>query len=222
MQKGFLIAGGLLLLGFLGYTIFGKKEEEEIEDAEYYIVVETKQAKDDGQIQQQTKVAEASVENLPLKASNDTEVKEQVKEVPSISLDEKEITTFLKKKEVPLVNQTQEEEKLSEPQKTTPKTKDNQTAINEIQAIEAKEIKLANDEFPLTLGSVGQRVWNLKVYLLKNHGAGGIVTNVYDTLTAERVKRFLKVDQVSEQLYKKLNMESTRKKKKHATAKKKY
>lgn len=209
MQKGFLIAGGLLLLGFLGYTIFGKKEEEEIEDAEYYIVVETKQTKDDTEAQEQSKVAEASVEKLPLKA-------------PNVSLDEKEITTFLKKKEIPLVNETQEEKALTEPQKVAPKTKDNQAEINEIQVIEAKEIRLANDQFPLTLGSKGQRVWNLKVYLLKNHGAGGIVTNEYDAITAERVKRFLKVDQVSEQLYKKLNMESTRKKKKHATAKKKY
>ena len=222
MQKGFLIAGGLLILGFLGYTIFGKKEEEEIEDAEYYIVVETKQAKDNVEAQQQTKVPETLVEKQPLKVSNDTEVKEQVKEVSNVSLDEKKVTTFLKKKEIPLVNETQEEKKLSEPQKIDPKTKDNHKGINEIQVVEAKEIRLADDEFPLTLGSIGQRVWNLKVYLLRNHGAGGIVTNEYDAITAERVKRFLKTDQVNEQLYRKLNMESTRKKKKHATTKKKY
>lgn len=58
-----------------------------------------------------------------------------------------------------------------------------------------------NDDFPLKLGSKGKRVEQLQVYLLKNYGAAGIVTNEFNTITHERVLKFLRVKEITEQLF---------------------
>ena len=67
------------------------------------------------------------------------------------------------------------------------------------------------DEFPLRLGSQGKRVERLQVYLLRNYGWAGIVTGKFDAKTEERVKKYLKVEEVDQTLFKdlKLNESST-------------
>lgn len=65
-----------------------------------------------------------------------------------------------------------------------------------------------NDDFPLKIGSKGKRVTALQTYLLKHHGYGGLVTDDFDNTTAARVKRFLKVESVSEVLFNKLMAKS--------------
>lgn len=61
-----------------------------------------------------------------------------------------------------------------------------------------------DDAFPLRLGSTGDRVWKLRTYLLRKHGAKGIVTNEFTPVTLEQVRKYLKVDTVNEALYTKL------------------
>ena len=58
-----------------------------------------------------------------------------------------------------------------------------------------------SDRFPLALGSKGERVRQLQIYLMRHHGSAGVITDVFDEKTAERTKRFLKVDKVSKALY---------------------
>jgi hypothetical protein len=44
-------------------------------------------------------------------------------------------------------------------------------------------------------------VEQIQVYLLKNYGAAGIVTDEFNAITNERVLKFLKVDKITEQLF---------------------
>jgi len=161
IQKGFLIAGGLLGLGLLGYLFFREKEEV-IEEAEFTNVEDSK----------------------PIKVKKPTPIKEEVSVVkmePIIPV-EKDEKSVVVKPEVP-----------PEP----------------------------NDDFPLKLGSKGERVQQLRVYLLKNHGAApGLITNEFDTVTEERVLRFYKVKEVSEELFQERNMANIKKQHKDARKKK--
>lgn len=59
----------------------------------------------------------------------------------------------------------------------------------------------ANDDFPLKLGSKGERVRKLQTYLLKNHGTSGIVTDTFDKTVLERIKRIFKQEEISEEFY---------------------
>lgn len=155
MQKGLLIAGGLLGLGLLGYVLFRDKEET-VEDAEFTIVEESKSEK----------------ENKP------TPVK---KVIPVVEM--KPIVSVEKEKKA-IVNKP---EVLQEP----------------------------NDDFPLKLGSKGERVYQLRVYLLKNHGAAkSLITDEFDATTEERVMKFYKVKEVSKQLFDERNMGKIKKQQK--------
>ena len=66
------------------------------------------------------------------------------------------------------------------------------------------KLTLINDDFPLQLGSKGTRVFELQKYLLKRHGWGGEVTDLYDQNLADRVQMLLKVEKVDKQLFNKL------------------
>jgi len=63
------------------------------------------------------------------------------------------------------------------------------------------------DEFPLRLGSKGKRVERLQVYLLRKFGWTKVVDGVLDQQTLGQLKRFLKVDAVSQKLYHKLGLD---------------
>ena len=220
MQKGFLIAGGLLILGFLGYTLFGKKEEEQVEDAEYYIVVETDTTEAKRQEKKQESESLASEEpirtGIPVVKGEGTAI--EGKPIVTTSKNDKQPIIFPKKIQVSDHKVASQQTLAVNTNQTDPKQEKKQSDLEVVKPQEF--IVEANDEFPLKLGSKGQRVWDLKVYLMKNHGVAGIITNDFDRETAERVHRFLKVDEVSKQLYNKLNIGQPRKKKRNATKKK--
>jgi hypothetical protein len=209
LQKGLLIAGGLLLIGFLGYTLFARKQEE-IEDAEYIIVVDTNSGQTESEkIKKESEVATTQ------KVSKQFSSKKVESILPKPETkDETEPISYLKKVEEAPTEQNQNTN-LDSPEAIDLKP---EKEVSEIEVVAPQEVIVeANDEFPLKLGSKGQRVFDLKVYLMKNHGGAGIITNDFDAQTAERVKRFLKVDQVTVQHYKKLRIGQNRKKKRNAT-----
>ena len=61
-------------------------------------------------------------------------------------------------------------------------------------------------EFPLRLGSKGHRVERLQVFLTRNYGVFGQVTDTFDKRTEDKVKKHLGVDSVSEKTYKRYRM----------------
>lgn len=155
MQKGLLIAGGLLGLGLLGYVLFRDKEET-VEDAQFTIVEESKSEKED--------------KPIPVR-----------KVVPVVEM----------KPNVPL-------------------KKEKKVIVNK-----PKLLPEPNDDFPLKLGSKGERVYELRVYLLKNHGAAkGLITDEFNATTEERVMQCYKVKEVSEQLFNERNMGKIKKQQK--------
>jgi len=223
LTKRLLVAGGILICGYIAYSILKKREEElkqqEVtEEADYVIIIENDRF-EDTEVEHQTdqqpiqKPKETSIKKVStLSVVNDIEVEKSA----DIQTTDRSLTAH-----APLISETDiievsEVETLEDPQLVQNSNDIQVTAPMEV----VTEQKIATDDFPLQLGSKGKRVWNLKVYMLRNHGASGIVTDTYDTLTVERVKRYLKVDNVTEQLYKKLNMDNTRKKKKNAPKKK--
>lgn len=165
INKGIMIAGGLLGLGILGYLFFREKEEF-VEEAEFTIVEEPKP--------KQARPAPAVVYKKP-----------KVEEKP-----EKEVIV---KQPLPTVNAQKQVETKKE------------------------VVSKPNDDFPLQLGSKGKRVEQLQVYLLRNHGSAGIVTDDFNKRTEERVQKYLKVETVSESLFSKLNMDGSNKKKNNGT-----
>ncbi len=62
------------------------------------------------------------------------------------------------------------------------------------------------DEFPLRLGSKGPRVERLNVWLTRNYGWTGLITDEFDNTTQGQVKRFLKKDEIDEKTYKRMRM----------------
>lgn len=108
--------------------------------------------------------------------------------------------------------------------KSKPKVEAKQTVPikkqEKIVVVKPEVVPELNDDFPLKLGSQGERVRQLQVYLLKNHGTAGLVNDVFETVTQERVLRFLKVKEVSEALFIERNMANLKKKKTNGRKKK--
>lgn len=152
INRGLIIAGGLLGLGILGYFFFREKEER-IEEAEFTIVEEPKLEKNKKPITQE-------------------------KVVPAVEM---KLIVPVKKKEKSIL-------------------------------VEPKASLEPNDDFPLKLGSKGERVKQLQVYLLRNHGSQGIVNDTFDKTMEERVLKYLKVKTITASLFKKLNIAGTKNK----------
>ncbi|EDP94678.1 hypothetical protein U8527_06950 [Kordia algicida OT-1] len=231
LKKRLLVAGGILVCGYIVYCILRNQEEElkqqqETEDADFVIIDEHKNS-------EKFETVEKKTANSPM-SSDDSSLQKttaNLSVIKNVSM-EKSISKAQDKK-VQLENNIDiQVSKLPEIQESDKQAQDiavatkNTSTINDIVVNQPTKVtipneeKVANDDFPLQLGSKGKRVWNLKVYMLKNHGASGVVTDDYDALTVERVKRYLKADNVTEQLYRDLNMEGKRKKKRNATKKK--
>ncbi|MDN5201245.1 hypothetical protein QQ008_07725 [Fulvivirgaceae bacterium BMA10] len=62
------------------------------------------------------------------------------------------------------------------------------------------------DEFPLRLGSNGEKVERLQVWLMRNYGLFGKITKIYDEKTEALVKKHLGVDMIDEKIYNRYKM----------------
>lgn len=62
------------------------------------------------------------------------------------------------------------------------------------------------DEFPLRLGSRGKRVERLQVWLMRNYGWTGKITDVFDKKTQKLLKRFLNKTALDQATYNKRKM----------------
>lgn len=72
-----------------------------------------------------------------------------------------------------------------------------------------EEIKVATpiaDEFPLKLGSKGERVERLRVWLMRNYGWTGIINDEFDSKTNDLVMKYLKKSEVDEDTYYRLKI----------------
>lgn len=77
-----------------------------------------------------------------------------------------------------------------------------------INMVEVKENKTPiADEFPLRLGSKGERVERLQVWLMRNYGWTGKITGEFDEKTEGLLKKFLKRTELDEATYFKMKME---------------
>ncbi|WP_299213732.1 hypothetical protein [uncultured Dokdonia sp.] len=88
-------------------------------------------------------------------------------------------------------------------------TLEQETEIDEVTMSDTSdkitpELPTVSDDFPLQLGSKGERVFALQKYLLKYHGWSGNVTDQYDQKLADRVLHLLKVNEVDKRLFNKL------------------
>lgn len=62
------------------------------------------------------------------------------------------------------------------------------------------------DEFPLRLGSKGHRVERLNVFLTRNYGWRGKITDEFDERTLKQVRRLNKKGEVDARTYKRMRM----------------
>lgn len=79
-------------------------------------------------------------------------------------------------------------------------------AVTEPNAEESKAPAPISDEFPLRLGSKGDRVERLRVWLMRNYGWTGTINDEFDEKTEGLVKKYLKKDQVDEDTFYELKM----------------
>ena len=63
------------------------------------------------------------------------------------------------------------------------------------------------DEFPLRLGSTGRRVERLQVWLMRNYGWTGLVSDVFDLKTQVLLKKYLKRTELDRDTYQRMKMD---------------
>ncbi len=77
----------------------------------------------------------------------------------------------------------------------------------EVQVQEASTLPAPiADEFPLRLGSSGERVERLQVWLMRNYGVFGKINATYDAQTARLVSKYLKLNEVDKSTYQRYKM----------------
>jgi len=205
INRGILIASGILVVGFIGYLLLRKREVTQ--DVDHYDLVGSKPIVTYKKESKQTPKTDEIVTENP---STEKQVLSVVKDDTTPKVEDSNAI------KIAVENETMSKEVASVAlDEVTPEQK--QVFIAPPTAVNTKQPPIAigevNDEFPLKLGSKGKRVFEVKAYLLKNYGALGVVTDQYDQLTEERVKRFLKVDQISEALFHKRRIGQPRKSK---------
>lgn len=62
------------------------------------------------------------------------------------------------------------------------------------------------DEFPLRMGSKGPRVERLNVFLTRNFGWRGLITDEFDEATHRQLKRHMRKDKLDQRTYKVMRM----------------
>ncbi|MCB9448697.1 MAG: hypothetical protein H6585_10170 [Flavobacteriales bacterium] len=63
------------------------------------------------------------------------------------------------------------------------------------------------DEFPLRLGSRGKRVERLNIWLMRNFGHTGVVSDVFDEITGRQLMKALKKTELDKENYLRYGME---------------
>jgi len=70
----------------------------------------------------------------------------------------------------------------------------------------AKTIIL-DDSFPLRLGSSGNRVERLQIFLMRKFGGVGTPSGTFDAYTEAKLMKFLRLSEVSQNLYERLQLD---------------
>lgn len=95
--------------------------------------------------------------------------------------------------------QDAQENKATKPIATSNKAK----PIEAVRSVAEPKV-VSNTIFPLQIGSEGNEVKQLQMYLLKHHGWVETTMGVYDDVTHKRVLQFLKVPEITQEVYSKL------------------
>ncbi len=82
------------------------------------------------------------------------------------------------------------------------KKKEEKLMIKNIVEPKTIIIKNKSSTFPVEIGDSGDHIRQIQANLLKHHGWADVEMGIYDTLTDERVKRFWKVKEITEAIYK--------------------
>ncbi|MFC4633499.1 hypothetical protein ACFO3O_06250 [Dokdonia ponticola] len=185
--SGLLIMGSGLLIGYLSLLCENKSETP-------------KQAPEKSSPQKKTTpVVQLSV------VAKDTPIEKSIQTTKTV---DSPIETTEKKQE--MISKVAEAEIKEVALEVEPQTEiEVATAIDDVIVLDTSEqittsLEMILDDFPLRLGSKGERVFELQKYLLKNHGWGGAVTDAFDQNLADRVQKLLKVEQVDQKLFNKL------------------
>lgn len=96
----------------------------------------------------------------------------------------------------------QKKQVIQQPAKVIPIT----AAVTEPKAEEIKAAPPIGDEFPLRLGSKGDRVERLRIWLMRNYGWTGTINDEFDKKTEGLVQKYLKETQVDEDVFYRLKM----------------
>jgi hypothetical protein len=98
-----------------------------------------------------------------------------------------------------------------EKEKPTPKKSPKPTFEPDLKVVKDVEFKPINkssdDEFPLQLGSEGERVKRLQIFLMRNLGWIRQPKGKFDLLTQNRTVKFFKVESISQELYSKFMLD---------------
>ena len=122
---------------------------------------------------------------------------------PPMMAIQKQTVTDSKLKEVEIKEVAIQESEI-QPQKVGVETEIDKITISGTSDKITPEPPTISDDFPLQLGSKGERVFALQKYLLRYHGSNGEVTDFYDQKLADRVLHLLKVEVVDKKLFNKL------------------
>lgn len=181
-------------LGFLSYFLFSKKEEvidENREQPDTLDAIVTPEKALESLAAPIIEKEKANNEKVDINVKAENLPEESIKFVTNLeeldSLDKPEQPNELRT--VSILDLMKESEELK---------------IVEEAPVIKKEI--ISDEFPLQLGSKGNRVERLQVWLLRNYGYSSKVNSEFDEKTLALVKKHLKMDVIDEEIYNKLEM----------------
>lgn len=176
-----LLGVGLIGLGALAAYLFSNQEEDPETSTEPTNKVPNKQPKKDS----------------PSLAAN--EIQELVKQSNSTQVYEREQP---KKNERTTTDPNQKQQKTSKAILTPVKA--HKKEVDATASVDTETIKFPPakaDEFPLRLGSKGERVERLQIWLMKNYGHFGLITNSFDERLENLVVKRFKKPFVSQQDY---------------------
>ena len=98
-----------------------------------------------------------------------------------------------------------------EKEKSTPEKSPKPKFEPELKVVKDVEVepinKSSDDEFPLQLGSEGERVKRLQIFLMRNLGWIRQPDGRFDLLTQNRTAKYFKVESISQELYEKFMLD---------------